>query len=108
MHITELPAKGAYVAAWRRINDLPDQAPVRTDWTGSRPAWLVRNEFAKALQARINERGGLSRANEPMDIGLVRDARRIEDIKVRRIRHYQFESDLCRRRFSHLLSNRND
>lgn len=104
--IAALPAKGAYVAAWKRLNVLPDHAQVSTDWTGGRPAAQVRREFRKALDHRINARAGLDSANVEMDIGLVRDARRLDDIKQRRIRHYQFESALCRARFGHLLAER--
>lgn len=106
--IAALPEKGAYVAAWKRLNALPDHAPVSTDWTGSRPAAQVRREFRKALDARINARAGLDAANVEVPIELVRDARRLDDIKQRRIRVYQFESALCRARFGHLLAQRDD
>lgn len=106
MNIRDLPAKGAYVAAWKRLKALPDHAPVSTDWTGARPAAQVRREFRRALDARINERGGLATANVEIDVGLQRDARRLDDIRQRRVRVYQFESELCRRRFGHLLASR--
>lgn len=103
-----LPGKGAYVAAWKRLNALPDHAQVSTDWTGGRPAAQVRREFRKALDARINARAGLHAANEPVAIELVRDARRLDDIKQRRVRTYQFETALCRGRFGHLLTRHDD
>lgn len=107
--IAALPGKGAYVSAWRRLNALPADALVRVSRErGDEPAGLVRAEFRRALDARINLRGGLDAANDPMPIELVRDARRLEDIKVRRIRVYQFESDVCRKRFGNLLAGRDD
>jgi hypothetical protein len=106
--IAALPGKGAYVNAWKVLNELPDHAPVTLDWTGSKPAAQVRRDFRKALDARINARGGQEWRNQPIDIGLIRDAYRLDDIKQRRVRVYQFESELCRRRFGHLLARHDD
>lgn len=108
-HLTTLPQPGTYAKAWRAIVALPACALVRSnDWTrGNVPAGQLRTEMRAALDRRINTRGGLASANVELDIGLVRDARRLDDIK-RRIRVYQFESELCRKRFGHLLANRND
>lgn len=106
--IAALPEKGAYVAAWRKLNAMPDHAQVATDWTGGRPAAQVRREFRRALDARINARGGLDAANDPIPVELVRDARRLDEIRRMRIRHYHFETPLCQRRFGHLLARHDD
>jgi hypothetical protein len=105
--IAALPEKGAYAAAWRRLKAMPAGALVR-DQYGMRPAGEILAEFRRALQRRVNLRGGLEAANDPMPIELVRDARRLEDIKVRRIRVYQFESKVCRERFANLLAERGE
>jgi hypothetical protein len=75
---------------------------------GPVPAADLLREMRDALQRRINSRGGLESANAGMPIELVRDARRLDEIKQRRIRTYQFETALCRDRFGHLLAVRGE
>lgn len=107
--LSRLPAPGAYVTAWKRIKALPDAAQVllgRMD--GIRPAAEVRADFGRALDRRINSRGGDEAANVPMDIDLVRDARDLDDMVRRRIRVYQFRTPLMRERFGHLLASSGD
>jgi hypothetical protein len=110
--IADLPMKGKYARYMRWVASLPPDAIVTdpmTGWVASRdPAWLIRHRVRQALNRRINSRGGLEAANMPIEIGLIRDARRLDDILQRRVRVYQFESELCRRRFGHLLARRDD
>jgi hypothetical protein len=106
--IAALPEKGAYVAAWKRLNAMPVDGQVSVDWMGPRPVAQVRRDFRLALDRRINLRGGMPEANVPIDIGLVRDAYRLDDILKRRVRVYQFESELARKRFGHLLASHDD
>lgn len=109
-HLAALPSPGHYARAWAQVRRLPADALVRSpDWTRTLvPAGQLRAEMRAALDRRINTRGGNEAANKELPIGLVRDARRLDDIKQRRIRVYQFESTLCRERFGHLLARHDD
>ena len=71
-------------------------------------SFQVRAQFRKALDKRINSRGGNDADNEPMDIELVRDARALDDMLQRRIRVYQFATPMMRARFGHLLARHDD
>lgn len=103
-HLSSLPSPGAYARACRQLAALPPDALVK----GVVSASEMRRQVRQALDRRINIRGGQPEANVPLDIGLVRDAYRLDDIKQRRIRVYQFESDLCRARFGHMLARHDD
>lgn len=107
--IAALPAKGAYVAAWKRLKAMPAGSLVNVSWDrNSEPVDRVRADFRKALDARINLRGGRPEANEPIDIELVRDARDLDDILRIRLRVYRFRCPAMNRRFGHLLASRDD
>lgn len=58
MHISQLPDKASYVNAWRRAKTCPDVT--FGPWPPRTGAEWVR-DFRRALDARINDRGGLSR-----------------------------------------------
>ena len=109
-HLSSLPKPGAYVSAWRALKALPDDARVKEPgWAGSVvSAAEMRRQMRVALDKRINVRGGDLAANDPIDIGWVRDARRLKDIKLRRVRVYQFERPEMRAKFGHLLASYND
>lgn len=107
-HLQRLPNPGAYAKFLRELRTLPSHAPVRFSWSHIVTAEMARREVRLALDRRINERGGRPEANVEMDIGLVRDARRLADMRLHRVRVYQFESELCRRRFGHLLARHDD
>lgn len=109
-HLLSLPKPGQYAAGLRKLRALPAHALVHQPLWPHSPvsAALMRREVRVALDRRINIRGGDLAANEPIDIGLLRDARRLDEIKRLRVRHYQFESELCRERFSHLLARHDD
>lgn len=64
----------------------------------------ARKKLHWLIDVAINRRAGLP-DNDPADlIPYWRDKQRLEDILVRRIRHYQFETVEVRNRFGHLLS----
>lgn len=109
-HLSSLPSPVAYAAAWRQLRGLPaQQRVVEPGWQRSViSADLMRFKMRQALDRRINIRGGKPRANEPMDIELVRDARNLDFILKHRGRVYQFGSEICRQRFSHLLARHDD
>lgn len=111
-HLAALPAPGAYAKAWRAVVALPPDAEIYgPGWNGIkqlRSAEDMRSEMLRALDRRINIRGGDLEANVPIDIGWIRDARRLEDIKMRRVRVYQFERPEVRAKFGHLLASYND
>lgn len=109
-HLANLPSPGAYAAACRKLAALPADARVKEPgWAGGIvSAAEMRRQVRKALDRRINIRGGQPEANEEIDIGLQRDARRLDDILNHRGRVYQFESQLCKDRFSHLLARYDD
>lgn len=113
MRITELPLPGQYARAWRRLVNLQKTAPqtlVRHPTRGfpSVPAEELLSEFRRALNRRINERGGDHLANVELDIELVRDAHDLDAILRKRVRIYQFRTSLMRARFGHLLARHDD
>ena len=69
-----------------------------------------RKEFLMALDRRINLKGNVpitKKWDDTYQTHLLRDKRRLEDIG-KRISVYQFETEIVRKRFSHLLSSYND
>ncbi len=109
-HLQRLPNPGAYARAWRAVAALPPAAMVNTgNWANPVvEAGKLRQEMRRALDRRINLRGGMPSANDEIPAGLVRDARRLADIRLHRVRVYQFETELCRTRFGHLLARHDD
>jgi hypothetical protein len=64
MHIRNLPHKAAYLAAWKRAKANPDTVFL-TPWPpGTGREHLA--EFRRALDRRINQRGGLPTAGKPL------------------------------------------
>lgn len=108
-HLKALPNPGGYAHAWATLTAIaPTQRVRHPDWTrGYVTAGELRAEMRRALDRRINARGGDEEANTPIPDELVRDARRLDDIK-RRIRVYQFETKGLRSRFGHLLASNDD
>lgn len=109
-HLAALPSPGGYVKAWRALLALPAEARVKEPgWAGAVvSASEMRRKMVSALHRRINLRGGDAAACEPVPIEWYRDARRLEDIKVRRVRVYQFERPEVRAKFGHLLASHDD
>lgn len=108
------PQPGAYVQAWKRANEVTAAGgTVRVSWAGrDLDAHGWRREVRRALDRRINERGGLDQTGRKWDeryqVGLERDARALRDRLMRRVRVYQFETPELRERFGHLLADRED
>jgi hypothetical protein len=108
-HAINLPHPGAYAKAWRRVKSAPASARFNVSWDRpNTPRDEVLKEFHDALQQRINIRGGNLKACEPVPIGLIRDAKRLDEIKTQRIRHYQFETKKMQTKFGHLLARYDD
>lgn len=112
MHISELPAKGAYARFLRQLRAAdPDAWAIdpMADWARvRRPVREIHAAARRALDYRINSRGGRAEDSEPIDIDLQRDARDLDDILRRRVRVYQFRTPMMRARFGHLLARRDD
>jgi hypothetical protein len=86
---------------------------VQTSWSGkalNREEW--RAEFVDVLNKRINMKAGAQpnwrKLNGTYQMWLMRDSQRLKDMKFRRIRVYQFETQEARIRFSDRLSSRED
>jgi hypothetical protein len=65
-----------------------------------------RSWFRARLMAKINrhDQRPWRRLTPEFQASLYRDAQRVKDIIQRRIIHRQFETDICKRRFGHLLT----
>lgn len=111
-HLASLPAPGEYARGWRKLVALPPNVRVKRPggWGAHSviSASELRRELLLALDRRINIRGGNIADNDPIEVGWIRDARRLEDIKVRRVRVYQFERPEVRAKFGHLLASHDD
>lgn len=86
---------------------------VRTTWSGeAHTPTTFRAELWRAIERRINERGGGLPAGRKWSNAYYwqawRDSRRIQDRVLRRVRIYQFETPEAHRRFGHLLSSHGD
>ncbi len=71
----------------------------------------ARHRLNFLIENAINRKAGIpDQTQDERDefIRLWRDSRRIQEIRVNRIRHYQFETDLARKRFGHLLAQHGD
>ena len=115
-HIITLPngnlvSAGRYAKAWSVLTRCPADAVV--------PGWdhfptdaaSVLRGMREGLHARINRHlpaFGQGRKWQPeYQAGLLRDARRVQDM-ARRIRVYQFETAEVEKRFGHLLARHGD
>jgi hypothetical protein len=112
MHISQLPHKGQYVAVMRKIRALPADARCIDTFSGwhriERPAGEIRAHARRALDRRINDRGGRREDSEPVPIDLQRDAWDLDGILTKRMRVYQFRTPMMRERFGHLLARHDD
>jgi hypothetical protein len=112
MNITHehYPRVGAYVRFWKRLKEVDPETRVPcAAWDHSETAGEALRGFSRAVNNRINSRGGLDTPrgrNDNTDYYWqeYRDKRAIEDHNIRRVRIYQFETSEARRRFSNLLS----
>ena len=72
-----------------------------------------RRRFYFYLETAINRKAGISdcpgrKASREYQTMLYRDQRRVRDRVLNRVRVYQFETKEARKRFSHLLSSREE
>lgn len=114
-HIKDAPHKGQYAAYLRKLRAACAAHPSgwavdhMSGWASTRkPLQQIRREARQALDRRINARVGDLAANAPMDSDLIRDARDLDDRLRRRVRVYQWRTELMRERFWHLLSRYDD
>ncbi len=116
MKITDLPNPGKYVAWVKRVryafSRVPENQELRVEWD----RWMTKAQFEAwcwdALMARINSRGAETChcetcADPSLMMRYRRDQQRLREIQ-NRVRVYQFETAEVNRRFSHLLSSRNE
>ena len=89
MHISKLPNKAAYAQAMRNLRDFAKSNPsgqVKLSWCDTRDVKGAIVEMRKALNLRINARGGLpTRWDDDLYASWKRDQRAIEDCRLRRI-----------------------
>ena len=108
------PNPGAYVQAWRLgLECARSGRGLKVDWCTVLEPHEIRPWFTDALQRRINARGGFNtprgrKDNYDQYCSYGRDARAIQARLNTRLRVHQFETAEARRRFSHLLADRND
>lgn len=111
---TTYPDPAGYVALWRKVKALPDHAYVPEADRFGLPAQakLLKNNFTRALHSRINLRGKINmggrRYSRDYEGALFQDRMDLRDKLQRRVRVYQFRTDIVRRRFGHLLDDRNE
>src|SRR4051794_18479032 len=103
-----------YCDAWRRVIASPAGAIFKSSlmWVFNPTSREeILREFREGVNDRINRHiPGYGRGrnwSEREQTGLMRDARRLQDM-ARRIRVYQFETALATRRFGHLLARYDD
>jgi hypothetical protein len=109
-HLANLPNPAAYVETWRKAYAITDSGgTVRLSWAGpDLNSVTARENFRRALDRRINQRGDLHQTGRNYDADqrwrFYRDQQAIQKKLAKRVRIYQFETRVCRERFAHLLS----
>jgi len=105
MQIINAPHASAYVAAWKKVKSASPETLFNVSWgrpTESKTA--VLKDFQKALQNRINCRGGKPENCDLIPAEWIRDYIRVHDKIKNRVAIHQFETKACKKRFAHLLS----
>ncbi len=105
---------GDYLAIVRRIRAALDAGTlVQLSWSGpqlNQEGW--QREFHKALDERINLKVGQPlhwrKLAHTYQIELFRDQRKLREIMLQRIRHYQFATDEVHKRYGHRLAPYDD
>lgn len=89
MHISKLPSKAAYAQAMRNLRDFAKSNPsgqVKMSWCDTRDVKGAIAAMRKALNLRVNARGGLpTRWDDDLHARWKRDQRAIEDYRLRRV-----------------------
>ena len=114
-HLSRLPAPGQYARYVRQISALilVHGPTARTKDPGDPfgrvvPLADIKTDACRALQRRINIRGGMDAANDPMPDTLLADARAINDYKAKRIRFYYLGSPKLRTRYADWIARSDD
>lgn len=100
---------GRYVAAWKALKAMDPKALCPGFDHFPAPAAEILKALEYGLHDRINKhdpkwlQGRKWQADQQADMWC--DSRAVQDIIQRRVRVYQFRSQLAQRRLSHLLSN---
>lgn len=109
------PNPGAYVTLWRRVKALPksDAYIVEADRRGwGDSANTLKRRFRDAVHNRINVRGKVDMSGRRWDAdyqtNLYRDQHALHDKLQRRIIVCQWLTDIVRKRFEHLLTDRRE
>lgn len=109
------PDPGQYASLWAHVRQLADDSRVPDFVDASRGTVTGRElkaKFRRALHNRINTRGSLCMAGRRYDglyqADLYRDQRALHDKLQKRVRVYQFLTDIVRRRFGYLLDSREE
>ncbi len=105
---------GDYLTIIRRIRAALDAGRlVQLYWSGPQldsAGW--QREFHKALDERINLKVGQPlrwrKLAHTYQIELFRDQRKLREITLQRIRHYQFATDEVHKRYGHRLARYDD
>ena len=86
IHLANLPSPGVYARGMRKLKALPGDQLVRDPFAGcSVRADVLLAQFQRAVDNRINVRGGVSRVGWERSGDLAHDARIVNDA-ARRIR----------------------
>jgi hypothetical protein len=112
-----LPNPGAYARTWRRVLDAAKTQPGAVQSTGKfygKSVAQIADEYAKALQDRINARDPKTCAprgkKDSQDYfwSAMRDARKLQEKNTKRIRFYQLETQVARQRFAERIDRYDD
>lgn len=108
-HLAALPAPGLYARAWRRLINAPAGKFVDLGFPrGMVRADVALADFRRALDLRVNARGGIERTGRKMteryQTDLMRDARLLDDHFTYRVRVHRFALPEMNKRFAHLLA----
>lgn len=110
-HLKKLPRPGWYAAGWRRVVAADPAMRVKDpfdDFGRLISAGELRAKMLKALDKRINTRGGHEAANKAIPIELWRDAWAVNDYRARRVRFYDLGSKIGKKRCGHLVADRGE
>lgn len=113
-----LPKPGDYAKAWKLLKKCKPNEEVKVPgWVAGLPGWgtqtvtaeLCLRYIIRALNARINERGGLIiREHRDGEVNLQCDAQAIQNWHKSKIIIRHFRTRLAKKRFEHLIQKYDD
>ena len=116
--LKRLPCVSSYVKSWKSLKQMDLQAQVSVPgWVIGMPGWgkqtstvqCVLQCIQKALQNRINERGGLQiHEHREGETNLWCDAQAIQNWHKSKIIIRHFRTRLAKKRFEHLIQKYDD